>query len=80
MNKRLLALVFLIAGATLLTTAVTMVPAAYAGGDDDGNKNKAEDDSAAAIADCDHNEVERADFLCLGLAVNDVDVDLGERE
>jgi hypothetical protein len=58
-----------------------MVPAAYAGGDDDdGNKNKAEDDSAAAIADCDHNDVERAGFLCLGLAVNDVDVDLGEEE
>jgi hypothetical protein len=79
MNKKVLALVFLVAGALLTTTAVTtIVPAAYAGGDDDdGNKNKAEDDSAAAIADCDDNDVERAGFDCFGIAVNDVDVDLG---
>jgi hypothetical protein len=76
MNKSILALVFLIAG-TLLTTAVTVLPAAYAGGDDDGNKNKAEDDSAAAIADCDRNDVERAGFDCFGIALNDIDVDLG---
>ena len=56
-----------------------MVPAAYAGGDgDDGNKNKAEDDSAAAIADCDHNEVERAGFDCFGIAVNDIEADVGD--
>ena len=59
-SKTILTLVFLIAG-TLLTTAVTVLPAAYAAGDDDdGNKNKAEDDSAATIADCDDNDVERA--------------------
>jgi hypothetical protein len=83
MNKNILALVFLMAG-TLLTTAVTtMALAAYADGDDhdddngDGNKNKAEDDSAAAIADCDDNDVEEAGFDCFGIAVNDLDVDLG---
>ena len=47
-----MALVFLIAS-TLLTTAITVVPAAYAG-----------DDSASAIADCDDNEVEQAGFDC----------------
>jgi hypothetical protein len=59
----------------LLTTAVTMVPAAYAGGDNDndndngdGNKQKVEDESAGAIADCDNNEVERADFECFAIA------------
>jgi hypothetical protein len=76
MNKNILALVFLVAGALLTVGATTiMVPAAYAGGDDDGNKNKAEDDSAAAIADCDHNEVERAGFDCFGIAVNDVEIE-----
>ena len=77
MNKNILALVFLIAGALLTIGATTvMVPAAYAGGDGgDGNKNRAEDDSAAAIADCDHNDVERAGFDCFGIAVNDVEVD-----
>jgi hypothetical protein len=88
-SKTILALVFLIAGALLTTTAVTtMVPAAYADDDHDGkkrhhdkdgngNKNKAEDDSAAAIADCDKNDVERAGFDCFGIAVNDVEADLG---
>jgi hypothetical protein len=80
-SKVILALVFLIAGTLLTTTAITtMVPAAYAGGDDDGgdgNKNKAEDESAAAIADCDENEVEEAGFDCFGIALNDIDVDLG---
>jgi hypothetical protein len=58
----------------LTTTAVTIVPAAYAGGDDhdddngDGNKNKAEEESAAAIADCDENEVEQAGFDCIAIA------------
>ena len=83
MNNKILALVFLVASAFLtIGTTTIMVPAAYAGGDDggDGNKNKAEDDSAAAIADCDRNDVEEAGFLCLGLAVDDVDVDLGEEE
>jgi hypothetical protein len=47
------------------------------GKDGDGNKNKAEDDSAAAIADCDDNDVEEAGFDCFGIAVNGVDVDIG---
>ena len=66
-NNTILALVFLVAGALLTVGAITM-PAAYAGGDHDGgdgNKNKAEDDSAAAIADCDDNEVEEASFECV---------------
>jgi hypothetical protein len=70
MNKKVLALVFLVAGALLTTTAITtMVPTAYA-----DNKQKAEDDSAAAIADCDKNDVERAGFDCFGIAVNDIEV------
>jgi hypothetical protein len=78
MNNNILALVFLMAGTLLTTTAMTtIVPAAYAGGDDDGNKNKAEDESAAAIADCDDNDVEQAGFDCFGIAVNDIEVDLG---
>ena len=71
MNKNILALVFLVAGTLLTTTAVsTMVPSAYA-----DNKNKAEDDSAAAIADCDDNEVEEARFLCIALATNNVEIE-----
>ena len=75
-NNTVLAIAFLIAG-TLLTTTVltTMVPAAYA-----DNKQKAEDDSAAAIADCDDNDVERAGFDCFGIAANDIEVDLGGEE
>src|SRR5919109_702628 len=70
MNKNILALVFLIAGTLLTTTAITtMVPAAYA-----DNKQKAEDESAAAIADCDDNDVERAGFDCFGIAINDIEV------
>jgi ribosomal protein L12E/L44/L45/RPP1/RPP2 len=77
-SKTILALVFLMAGALLtIGTTTIMVPAAYAGGDDDGNKNKAEDESAAAVADCDDNDVERAGFDCFGIAVNDIEVDLG---
>jgi uncharacterized membrane protein len=73
MNKNILALVFLIAGTLLATTAITtMVPAAYA-----DNKQKAEDDSAAGLADCDRNDVERAGFDCFGIGLNDIDVDLG---
>jgi hypothetical protein len=82
MNKNILALVFLVAGALLtIGTTTIMVPAAYAGGDHhdddngDGNKNKAEDDSAAAIADCDHNDVERAGFECLAIPVNGLEID-----
>jgi hypothetical protein len=69
-SKVILALVFLIAGTLLTTTAITtMVPAAYA-----DNKQKAEDESAAAIADCDDNDVERAGFDCFGIAINDIEV------
>jgi hypothetical protein len=81
MNKSILALVFLMAGTLLTTTVVTTVPAAYAGGDDhdddngDGNKNKAEDESAAAIADCDDNEVDFSDYDCFGIAVNDIEIE-----
>jgi len=71
-NNTVLAIVFLVAGTLLTTTAITtMVPAAYA-----DNKNKAEDDSAAAIADCDDNDVEQAGFDCFGIAVNDIEADL----
>ena len=41
----------------------------------DGNKNWAEEESAAAIADCDKNDVEEAGYLCLGLAVNDLEIE-----
>jgi hypothetical protein len=90
-SKTILALVFLMAGALLTTTAVTtMVPAAYADdkhdkddhhkkhdGKDgkDGNKNKAEDESAAAITDCDDNDVERAGYDCFGIAINDLEIE-----
>ena len=71
MNKNILALVFLIAGTLLTTTAITtMIPAAYA-----DNKQKAGDESAAAIADCDHNDVERAGFDCFGIAINDLEIE-----
>ena len=87
MNNNILALVFLVAGALLTTTALTtIVPAAYADGDDhdddngDGNKNKAEDESAAAIADCDDNDVQQAGFDCFGIALNDIELDLGGGE
>ena len=67
---------------TILTAITTTIAAVYAGGGDDddngdGNKQKAEDDSAAAIADCDDNDVERAGFDCFGIAVNDIELDLG---
>ena len=68
---------------TILTT-LTTIAAAYARGDDDdgrdGNKQKAEDDSAAAIADCDHNDVEEARFLCIAIAANDVEIEPPEEE
>jgi hypothetical protein len=70
-----LAAIFLIAGTLLTTTAITtMVPAAYA-----DNKQKAEDDSAAALADCDDNDIEEAGFDCFGIAVNDLGIE-GEEE
>ena len=67
-NNVILAITFLLAG-TLLSGTMAMAPA-FAGGDDDedhngdGNKQKVEEGSAGAIADCDNNEVERADFNC----------------
>jgi hypothetical protein len=70
-SKTILALVFLIVGTLLTTTPITtMVPAAYA-----DNKQKAEDESAAALADCDHNDVERAGFDCFGIAANDIEIE-----
>jgi uncharacterized membrane protein len=76
-NNTVLAIAFLIAGTLLTTTATTttMIPAAYA-----DNKQKAEDESAAAIADCDDNDVERAGFDCFGIALNDIELDLGGGE
>jgi hypothetical protein len=77
-NNAIWTIVFLVAGTLLTVGATTIVPAAYAGGDHnggDGNKNKAEDDSAAAIADCDDNDVERAGFDCFGIAVNGLEID-----
>jgi hypothetical protein len=77
-NNAIWAIVFLMAGTLLTVGGTTMIPAAYAGGDHDGgdgNKNKAEDDSAAAIADCDDNDVERAGFDCFGIAVNGLELD-----
>jgi hypothetical protein len=70
-SKTILAVVLLMAGTLLTSTAATkMVPAAYA-----DNKQKAEDDSAAAIADCDDNEVEQAGFDCIAIAANDVEIE-----
>jgi hypothetical protein len=83
-NKTNLAIAFLLAG-TLLT-GTTVMTQAYAEEDHDderydddkrydkggdGNKQKVEDDSAGAIADCDKNEVERADFDCIAAAATD---------
>jgi hypothetical protein len=69
---------------TILTTLTTTIAAVYAGGDDDdngdGNKQKAEDDSSAAIADCDHNDVEQAGFDCIAIATNDVEIEPPEEE
>jgi uncharacterized membrane protein len=72
-NNTILATALLVAGTLLTATAVTtMVPSAYA-----DNKQKAGDDSAAAIADCDENDVEEAGFNCFGIAVNDIEADIG---
>ena len=67
---------------TTLTTLTTTIEV-YAGGEDDdgdGNKQKAEDNSAAAIADCDDNEIERAGFDCIAIAANDVEIETPEEE
>ena len=72
-NNTILAIALLMAGTLLTTTAITtLVPAAYA-----DNRNRAEDESAAALADCDDNDVERAGFDCFGIAANDIEADLG---
>ncbi len=50
-----------------------MLPAAHAEGGDnddddkrgDGNKQKVEEEGAGAIADCDWNDIEESDFLCI---------------
>ncbi len=78
-NKTILAIAFLLAG-TLLSGTMAKAPV-YAGGDDDeykkydkdgnGNQQKVEDESAGAIADCDKNEVERADFDCIANAATE---------
>ena len=82
-NKTILAITFLLAG-TLLSGTMAMVPA-FAGGDDDddhngdGNKQKVEEESAGAIADCDGNEVDRADFNCnANAATEDSEVNTGD--
>jgi hypothetical protein len=73
-DNTVLAIAFMITGTLLNTTAITtMVPSAYA-----DNKNKAEDDSAAAIADCDENEVEQAGFDCIAIATNNVEIETQE--
>ena len=88
-NKTTLAIAFLLAG-TLFTGTMAMAPA-YAGGDHDkrdykdgyrdgdGNKQKVEDESAGAIADCDNNEVERANFRCFADAATE-DSEINERD
>jgi hypothetical protein len=70
------------AGTLLTTTAVTtMVPAAYARGDnDDENKQKVEDDSSAALSDCDENDVKRAGFDCVAVALSEVEIEPPEEE
>jgi hypothetical protein len=75
-SKTILAVVLLMAGALLSTTAVTtMVPAAYAGKDiNDGNQQKAEDESQAALYDCDENDVKRAGFDCI-IAESEVEIE-----
>ena len=77
-NKTTLAIAFLLAG-TLFTGTMAMAPV-YAGGDSkDGNKQKVEDESAGSIADCDKNEVERADFECIANAATE-DSEINERD
>jgi hypothetical protein len=77
-------LVVVITILTTLTTLTTTIEVYAGGGDDgndgDGNKNKAEHDSAAAIADCDENDVEVARFLCIAIATNEVELETPEEE
>ena len=90
-NKTTLAIAFLLAG-TLLSGTMAMAPVFAENDDDDkrhdndkrhdkggdGNKQKVEDESAGAIADCDKNEVERADFDCFASsATEDSEVNTG---
>jgi hypothetical protein len=64
MKNNIWALVFLIAGTLLATTALTtIVPAAYA------EDNSAEDDSLAQQNDCDENEISGEDT---GTTFNDL--------
>jgi hypothetical protein len=54
MNNNILAIIFLMAGMLLTTTAITtIVPAAYA-----DNEVEAEDESIAQLNDCDDNELD----------------------
>ena len=91
-NKTNLAIAFLLAG-TLLTGTTAIAPAFAENDDDDkrhdndkrydkggdGNKQKVEDESAGAIADCDYNEVERADFDCFASsATEESEIDTGD--
>ena len=70
-------LLFTLIGLTLSLSVITTIPIStvYAGGgdNDDGNDNKqkVEDGSAAAIADCDWNDVEEADFDCIARAASE---------
>jgi hypothetical protein len=91
-NKTNLAIAFLLAG-TLLSGTTAMAPVFAENDDDDkrhdndkkhdkggdGNKQKVEDESAGSIADCDKNEVERADFECLANAATE-DSEINERD
>jgi hypothetical protein len=78
-TKTVLSLMLVVITILTTLTLTTTIAAVYAGGDDDdnreGNKQKAEDDSSAAIADCDHNDVERAGFDCIAIAANDVEIE-----
>jgi hypothetical protein len=60
----LFALISLILGlATAATTPIIHIPQVYA-----ENRQHTEDSSAAAIADCDLNDIEEADFECIASA------------
>jgi hypothetical protein len=75
MNNNTIFVILLLAS-TFLTSTLTMLPAAHAvGGDNDdddkrgdGNKQKVEEEGAGAIADCDWNDIEESDFLCIARA------------
>jgi hypothetical protein len=75
MNNNTIFVILLLAS-TFLTSTLTMLPAAHARGGDnddddkrgDGNKQKVEEEGAGAIADCDWNNIEESDFLCIARA------------